>query len=443
MAATRYRRGVPEEPPRRFLPPPLWALLMVPFGVTVGFASVAVPFVLRARGLPMTLIATVTQAAALPHIIKPFWSPLLDSGPRRRTWFFGSVALAALALAATALTPPSQDVTLGPVPMLWIYTGALFVAQAAVATSGSAVLAMMALTVPDARRGAASGWQTAGNLAGTAVGGALVAWMMNHLSTRATALALATICVVTALPAWLIDEVPPPPRRVARLLRDLLHDVWRTLRSRDGWTGMIICLSPVGAGALTNLFSALARDYAPDAAAAEHLVVVVAGIFGGVANMAGALLGGVLADRMNRRLAYAVCGALAAFCAVGMLVAPATPGAFTAGCLAYYVANGLCYAIFYAFVLELVGKGANGAGGGAPSTVTTQLALYIGAANLAPAYVTWFDGWGYERLRALAPGWSSAGRAGMLGMDALMTFLGLAILGAMTLYVRRAPDLGE
>ncbi|HEX4447916.1 MAG TPA: MFS transporter [Polyangiaceae bacterium] len=429
-----------DSPARRFLPPPLWALLMLPFGITVGFASVAVPFVLRARGLPMTLIATVTQAAALPHIIKPFWSPLLDSGPRRRTWFFGSIVVTAVALAVTALTPPSLDVKVGAVPLLWIYTGTLFVAQAAVATSGSAVLALMALTVPDERRGAASGWQTAGNLAGTAVGGALVAWMINHLSTRATAIVLAAICLAAALPALLIDEVPPPRRSVQRLLRDLLGDVWRTLRSREGWTGMVICLSPVGAGALTNLFSALARDYAPDDATAEHLVVVVAGVFGGVVNMAGALLGGVIADRMNRRLAYAVCGALAALCAVAMVIAPATPRAFTVGCLGYQLANGLCYAVFYAFVLELVGKTSNAPGGAAASTVTTQLALYIGASNLAASYVTYLDGWGYDRLKTLAPTWGSAGRVGMLGMDALTTFVGLAVLGAMTLYVRRAAQ---
>ena len=188
----------------RALAPPIWGLLTLPFGLTVGFATVAVPFVLRARGLPMTLIATVSQVASLPHVIKPFWSPLLDSGPRRRTWFFASIALTALGLAATALIPPSLTEHLGPVPMLWVYTAALFVAQAAVATSGSAVLAMMALTVTDAQRGAASGWQTSGNLAGTAVGGALIASMLEHVAPSTTAITLAAICALSAVPAILV-----------------------------------------------------------------------------------------------------------------------------------------------------------------------------------------------------------------------------------------------
>jgi lysylphosphatidylglycerol synthetase-like protein (DUF2156 family) len=117
-----------------------------------------------------------------------------------------------------------------------------------------------------------------------------------------------------------------------------------------------------------------------------------------------------------------------------MLLAPASPAAFTVGTLAYALINGLCYAVFYSFVLELVGKRESA------STVTTQLALYIGAANLAAGYVTWLDGFAYDRAKALAPGWASAGRAGMLAMDALSTFAGLAVLAVMTLYVRRNPS---
>ena len=435
-AATKTPLPAADLPPPRALPPPFWGLLTLPFGLAVGFATIAVPFVLRARGVPMTLIATVSQVASLPHVIKPFWSPLLDCGPRRRTWFFVSIALTAVGLGATALVPPSPTEHVGPVPMLWVYTAALFVAQAAVATSGSAVLAMMALTVPNEQRGAASGWQTAGNLAGTAVGGALIAWMISHLAPSSTALTLAAICALSALPAVVVHEVPPPRRSVTRLLADLLRQVWRTLRSRDGWTAMVICLSPVGAGALTNLFSALAKDYAPSDAAAEHLVIVVTGLLGGIVNIVGALLGGVLADRMNRRLAYAICGGLSGVCAVAMLLAPASPAAFTLGSLAYSLINGLCYAVFYSFVLELVGKRDSA------TTVTTQLALYIGASNFAAAYVTWLDGFGYDRLKAMAPGWPSAGRVGMLAMDALSTFAGLAVLGGMTLYVRRSRSRG-
>ncbi len=413
---------------RRPLAPFAWALLTLPFGLASGFASVAVPFVLRGRGLTMTTIATVSQVAQLPHVIKLIWSPALDAGWSRRSWFFGSVALAAASLAATALVPPSLTERVGPIPLLWIYTAALFTAQAAVATSGSAVLALMALTVPNERRGAASGWQTSGNLVGTAAGGALVTWMLTHTSPAATAVAVASICLASAAPAALIHEEPTPRRSASLLIGQLLKEVRRTLRSRDGWTGMVICLSPVGAGALTNLFSALAKDYAPDAASAEQLVLLVNGVFGGLVNAAGALLGGYVADRMNRRLAYVLFGAATALCAIGMMLAPATPAAFALGCLSYQIANGFCFVTFYAFVLELLGH---------RDGVATQLALYIGASNFAISYVTWLDAWGYDQLKALFPRSAAAARNGMLGMDALSTFAGIALLSAITLYLRR------
>jgi len=411
------------------LAPPFWAILTLPFGLSVGFASIAVPFVLRARGVDMTLIATVSQVAQLPHIVKPFWSPALDSGPKRRTWFFATIALTALALAATALIPPSTTDHVGPVPMLWVYTGVLFIAQAAVATSASAVLAMMAITVPDALRGRASGWQTAGNLAGMSCGGGLVAWMIGHVSTTTTAIPLASICALCAIPAAFIHETAPPRRSAWRLIVDLLREIGRVLKSRDGWTGMLICLSPVGTGALTNLFGALARDYAPDDAGAEHLVVIVTGLLGGIVNAAGALVGGYVVDRVNRRLAYVVFGGVTALSAVAMMFVAATPTAFTVGCLAYTFANGLCYAAFYAFLLDLLGK---------TRGVTTQLALYVGASNMAITYVTWFDGASYDWAKKLAPTSTWAPRAGMLGMDALATFVGIALLWVMLVYVRRA-----
>jgi MFS family permease len=420
---------VADQRARRYLAPPYWAILTLPFGLGVGFAQVAVPFVLRARGIDMTLIGTVTGVATLPHIIKPFWSPMLDSGPRRRSWFFATVAFTALALAASTLIPPSTEQHLGPVSLLWVYAGVLFVAQAAAATSASAVLALMAVTVPDAVRGRASGWQTAGNLAGTSVGGALIAWMTGHVSARTTAFVLAAICATCTIPAFFVHEEPLPRRSAWRLVMDLLRAIWATIRSREGWTGMLICLSPVGAGALTNLFSALAKDYAPDDAGAEHLVVVVTGVLGGVLNAVGSLFGGYLADRMNRRLAYVLFGGVTALSALAMMMAPATPTAFTIGCLAYTFANGLCYAAFYAFLFELLGR---------RDGVTTQLALYVGASNLAISYVTWFDGASYDWAKSLFPGVAAAPRAGMLGMDVLMTFAGIALLAAMLRVVRRA-----
>jgi PAT family beta-lactamase induction signal transducer AmpG len=409
----------------RPLPAPVWAILTLPFGLAIGFLQVAVPHILTDHGVDMTMVATVTSVAYVPHSIKFLWSPALDLGWYRRSWYVGSVLVTAAGLALSAFVP---------VRPLWLYTAVLFGAEAAAATAGSAALALIALTVPNRSRGAVSGWQTAGNLAGTAGLGGLSSWMFARFTPTGSALGVAATCVVCIAPVWLVHE-PPPQRHPARVMfAALFRDVWRTLRSRAGWTGLVLCLSPVGCGGLTSLFSALAKDYARTPEGVQRLVVFVDGFAAAVPSLLGSVLGGYVADRMNRRLAYVLFGALTALCAVGMMVAPSTPAAFTLGVLAYIFANSLCFAAFYAFVLELIGPDAPG--------VTTQLALYISAANFASLYVTWFDGASYDWAKKLWPSGENAGRNGMLGMDAFSTVVGIVALVAMLAWVRRRTKKG-
>jgi PAT family beta-lactamase induction signal transducer AmpG len=98
---------------------------------------------------------------------------------------------------------------------------------------------------------------------------------------------------------------------------------------------------------------------------------------------------------------------------------PATPALFMAGSLAYSFANGIAYAAFTAFVLEMIGHGPG---------VATKYALLVGAANGAISYMTLLDGAGY--------GWGR--RAGLLMTDAVATFVGVLLLGALLVVLRRS-----
>jgi MFS transporter, PAT family, beta-lactamase induction signal transducer AmpG len=411
--------------------PFFWAVLVLPFGLGVGYAQVAVPYVLRARGIDMAVVAGIAAVSSLPHAWKFVWAPALDAGWPRKRWFLLCIGLTAALLALTALIPPDPTAHVGPFSFLWLYTAVLTLAQATVATSSSAVLALMAVALPPEEKPRASGWQTAGNLTGTSAGGAVVTWLLGHTSPTTTAILLAATCLASALPIFFIVEPALPKHRLTSLVLVLIKDVWSTMKSRPGWTGLIICLSPVGTGAMTNLFSALATDYSSDPAAREHMVLLANGVGAGLVGALGALAGGYIAERMNLRVAYAVFGGVTALAAIGMILGPATPTAFSVGCLAYYFANGLCYTAFYAFVFEMIGQDG---GGGA---VTTKLALFVGASNLAISYVTWLDGLGYDAAQRRFAGFAWAGRAGMLGTDALSSFAGIALLIVMLVLVRR------
>jgi hypothetical protein len=279
-------------------------------------------------------------------------------------------------------------------------------------------------------------------------------WLAQHVAPTIAAAILVSICVVCAVPAIFIHEEPmktaysgaavAPPMlvRLGRAGVDAIKDVWRTIRSRAGWTGLLICCTPVGTGAATQLFSAVAPDYH----AGEWDVEFVNGIFGGIVSAIGCLAGGYMADRVNRRLLYVLAGAATAVCAVVMAIAPvdgtftvsfggwshAFPTTFTIGCLTYSFANGVGYAAFAAFVLEMIGHGAG---------VTSKYQLFVAASNQAISYVTVIDGLGYDfgRKRWAHAAWG--GRVGLLGTDALATAVGIVVITTVMLTLRRRRPL--
>ncbi|HEX4406431.1 MAG TPA: MFS transporter [Polyangia bacterium] len=387
--------------------PAIFMPLILPFGVVVGYGQVATPYVLDKLGLLAVVVAASQQTGQLPHTIKIAWAPALDARGLRKHWFMGSLALAAVALAAAVLVNPKEQ--------LGLYTALMFAANVGAATSSAAVDALMATTVPIERKGAAAGWSMAGNLGGTGVGGALGLWLSQHAQPIIAALVLAVVMLACGIPILRIDEEGRPTKPILPAIGGLVKDLWRTAISREGWTGLIICLSPVGAGAAANLFSGgMHNDYH----VSEEHVEVVTGLLGGVVSAVGCLIGGYLADRMRRRVAYAAAGALMAAVAIAMAFGPLTPGAFTYGTLAYQFVNGIGYAAFAAFVLEMIGH---------EGAVTTKYTLFVAASNWAITYTAVLDGWGYDKAKV----------PGLFLTDAGATTVGIVIVVVMLLVTRK------
>jgi MFS family permease len=410
--------------PARSTPPAIFAFTILPFGAAVGYVSIAAPFWLEAQGVSLAAIGTVVGIANSPHAFKFLWAPLVDLGGHRKRWYVATTVLTALALAVLAFFPD-------PGHHLVAYTALAAVAQVAGTTSAAAADGLMALTTRDQDKGKAGGFRMAGNVGFTGVLGALALTVARlSRSVPVAGLVLAGVTLLALLPVLRIHEVAVVATGAGRgWLRDagarlgeVLVDVWRTLASRHGWTGLVICAVPVGAGALTNLFTAMAGEYG----AGEDLVAMVNGLGGGLVGALGALVGGALADRMNRRLAYALAGALTAGTALAMLAAPLTPATYTWGVLAYSFANGVAFATLAAFILELCGQGAGAA---------TKYTAYIAVANLASSYVTTLDGWGSQ-----LPG---LGVRGTILADIALTVAGIVVLLAMVAVTGRRPSAGS
>jgi PAT family beta-lactamase induction signal transducer AmpG len=364
----------------------------------------------------------LSGTAFSPHAWKLLWVPLIDLGPWRRVWYGVSTLLTALLLLACALLPePSQH--------LGVYTLLLTALQAAATTAHAALNGLMATTTRLEDKGRAGGWQMAGNVGSTSLIGALAIWLAGTFSRQITGIVLATLVLASGVGIfWVIEhqgekvqQAVPIMRMAWDRVKSIVVDLFRTAFSRDGLIMLVLCLMPVSCGALTNLFSAMAGDYA----VSEHQVEFVNGLGMGIAGALGSLLGGWVSDRMNRKLNYALMGGATGLCALAMAAAPMTPTTYIVGSLAYSFVNGAGFAAFAGMVLEMVSSGA---------AVTTKYTLFVAASNFAISYVTALDG-------KASHFWRGGGTRASIEFDGVITFAGILGMGLlMLIFLRRKPQ---
>ena len=412
---------------QRFTRPWLYLFLELPFGAAVGFLMIAVPFRLSAAGVSLGDIATVSALGFMPHALKIFWVPVIDIVGHRKYWYLAMVGATAALLAATALIPD-------PARHLALLTLLVTALQAAAATTSAALNALIAMTTHPDQKGKAGGFYMAGNVGGTGILGALALWVSSGLSPWGAALVLAGVVIATGAGALTIHErqlveaasarAGGVLRALGRRIRSMARDLWETLSSLQGFTAVVISLAPVGCGALTNLFAGMALEYGAD----QHAVEIVNGLGGGLAGGLGSLVGGFLADRMNRRVAYALAGALTALAATAMLAAPMTPTTYAWGTLAYNFANGIAFATWAGMVLEVVGHTA---------AVATKYALFVASSNFAIATVTKLDGWASEFQGVSGNRPKEIGARGALAFDAGITVAGIVLVLLLVRYTSR------
>ena len=369
----------------------------------------------RRAGIPVKDFAAVISAAFLVHSVKILWAPVVDAFFSKRAWYLAGLGLAAAGVMASSLVP----ITPGTLRQLVVIVMA---SQLGLTLMGFACENFLA-ALPTEEKGRASGFYQAGNFIGLGVGGGLALELtsrMPHLW-----MAGAVVCVAMAPCALALVGMPEPSHKgepVLLALRQLGRDFiallavkrgGRWIVSAVGVTGMLIALSPVSAGAAGNLWPSIADAWG----ASEGAVGLVNGWLGGVVGGLGALLGGWMADRLDRRVAYALAGALTAVSGLAMAAGPRAPWAFVAGALVYSLFNGVAYATFSAFVLDTIGHGA----------VATKYNIFAGLANFAIAYMNLVDAHAFDRWHA----------TGMLVTDAAATFGGIAFLLAVVFALRR------
>lgn len=399
---------------------PAWfAVLIAPYGVAFSYVAYALPFLGGRVGLEVEMTALLGIAYA-PHTFKFLWAPLVDTTLTRKAWYWIGLLLTSGGLAAASSIPVARE----SLPLL---TAVVIAAQIGLTFVNFAVESFMALGVREELKGRASGWYWAGSLG---FGGLAAGLMLSRPSLTGAAIPVALL--LCGLPAAF---VPMPPRdadhapRLGPAFRKLLRDLYDLVRSRAGITGLIIAGVPVSAGVLGNALNGIPHHWglvdphhlevAGLSLKPEHVVGYGLGCLGGVVGAGGALLGGALADRIPRRLNYALAGTLMALTAVGMAMAPREPWAYVTFALIYLFFLGVAQAAFSGFVLETIGRAA----------VATRYNIFAGFINLAYWYTAKVESVALEK-------W---GATGITLADAAMTGAGILVLLIMVAVTRRGP----
>ncbi len=389
--------------------PLIYFFLILPFGVTGGYVTVTFAYLFSKAGISVEAIAALIAASLLPQVIKFLWAPLVDATLSLKKWYILSGIITAAGILATCLLP----VKASSLPLLTII---VIVFSVSASFLGIAVNGLAAHDTPDEMKGRVSGYLQAGNLGGGGLGGGAGLWLAQHVShIWMPAAVLAGACALCCIALFFVKGHPSTVQAesVSKTLENLFKDIWLTLKTRLGVMAMILCFLPLGTGAASNLWAAVAGDWQ----ASANTVALVTGIVSAIITAAGCLLGGWICDKGNRQIAYVVFGLMQAVCAVAMAYVPHTEIMYIIWTSLYAFSLGLAYAGFSAFVFEAIGKGA----------AATKFTVYASLSNAPIYYMTIVDGWAYTRY----------GPTGMLNIEAAFEVLGIVLFLALLKYANR------
>lgn len=276
-------------------------------GLPFAFFTQALPALLRERGVDLRAIGLATLLG-LPWALKFLWAPWLEPLPRRAVLLVLQAVTAAL-LVGLAFLEPMATASLAPVLVLVLAVN-LSSATQDIAADGLAV-GMLA----PGERGAGNAVQVGLHRAGMIVGGGLLLRTWSVLGWAGTFLTMAGMIAFASLPllAW---RSSPAGADAAPALRIRLRD-WLSRPGAPAWLGLLVACKAGDA-----LASGMLRPFLQDLGMPIAEVGDMLGVLGFSTGLAGALTGGLLADRFGRRRTLLLATALEA-AALALFVLPA------------------------------------------------------------------------------------------------------------------------
>lgn len=274
-----------------------------------GLTFIALPSVLRERGLPLDQIG-LTYLAVLPWALKFLWAPaveryrLPDTGPARsRTIVLATTLVSAVGLVAAGLIGPIAFVPLISVFVLI----AFFASTGDIACDGHAVE-----TLSQAHHGWGNAAQVGGAYLGSALGSGLFLVLVARLDWQFATFAMAGLLLVLALPFLLAPAPAAPARRTHQPALKV------ALKRPEMRSGLLLAAIYVPA---QKWGVAMLGAYLVDSGLDLEAIGLVNGIGGLAVGFACALLGGALVRALGARSVLALALVLQAFSLAGLAFA--------------------------------------------------------------------------------------------------------------------------
>ena len=366
------------KPVANYPSPIAFALVTLPSGIAQGFLTITLPFIARRAGVSVAAISSIIAIGLMPLVLDFAWSPLIDLTLTYKRWCaIGTCWCAGMLVLLSCMPLRPSTAGLATSGAFALIIGTTFIL---IAVSG-----LIAYGVPDELKGKAAGGLHVGNTGGIGLGGGIGVWLAAHFSTPmmpGVVLALTSLAFLAPL-SMVPDAAHSVSGSVVQRILGIGRDLWDLVRQPRGALVAALVLTPVGAGAANNLWSAVAEEWHVSA----NTVALVTGAAGACVAAAGCAIGGWWADRMDRRVVYLAGGGILALVGTVLAITPRNPVLFTTGTLSYTMTVGICNAAFSALIISTIGRGA----------AASKCAILGAMGNVPVSYMTAFDGWVHDR----------------------------------------------
>ena len=354
--------------------------LMMPSGISQGFVTVALPYLLTKNGFPLALTAGIVAIGISANLWRFLWGPVVDITLSLHKWFWIGIVSTILTLLLLCYIP----FTIKGAAFLSLI---VFISQVATTITLLPINGIIAKSIKENKKGEASGWYQAGSLAGMGFGGGAGLWLATHFSLITAGLSVCIASILFSLVILLIKDIPHHKEKtILKEIKNMGKDIFTMIKFPAALFVIILISMPISSGAMANLWSAVAKDWK----VGVNTVVLITGLISGVVSALGCIAGGFIADKWGVWYTYLGTGLICALVTFLMALMPYQPAVYIVGVLAYAFSMGLGYAAFTAIIIFVIGK----------RNVATKYSLLASLGNLPVVYMTTFDGWMHDKFNS-------------------------------------------